>query len=290
MKKFYLLLPLLVMLFSGCKKTDLTPSWLVINDFTLTTNEVTEGENTHNITDAWVYMDNVALGVFELPARIPVLAEGTHNFVIYPGIKVNGISATRQRYPFYNRFETSIELTRGMEHTVTPATTYKSNLQFELIENFENVGFDFDKDLISDTDIVVLTSAMYPDTVAYGNNCGAVYLNLADSLYKGQTNTNLNLPGGEDVYVEIDYMNTNSIAMGVIAENSGGTAEHPPLVILNAQDESELQWKKIYINLIDDVSYEINATSFEIYLLGILDGEETSGVIYLDNIKVVRFE
>ena len=60
-----------------------------------------------NITDAWVTMDGINLGVFELPAQIPILDEGEHNFRISPGIKENGMSATRMIYPFYEIHESS---------------------------------------------------------------------------------------------------------------------------------------------------------------------------------------
>ncbi|UKN02060.1 hypothetical protein K6119_00840 [Paracrocinitomix mangrovi] len=289
MNKIYLF-SLTILLLTSCKKEDNTPSWLIVNDFTLTTDEGTQGANTHAITDAWIYLDNEALGVWSLPAKIPVLDEGEHTLLVYPGIKMNGISATRTRYPFYNKFETTVNLVKDTEVSVTPTTTYKSNLQFQFIEDFEQVGVQFDKDAVSDTNIVIVTSSQQPDIVKYGNGCGAIYLSETDSVFKAQTNTNLNLPVGEDVYVEIDYMNTNSIALNVIAENSTGIAEHPPVFIINPQDESEMKWKKIYINLIDDVSYEINATSFELYLISILDKDITSGVIYLDNIKVIRYQ
>ncbi|MEX1002067.1 MAG: hypothetical protein WDZ35_08125 [Crocinitomicaceae bacterium] len=290
MKKIYWLNFFLLLLHVSCKKDDTTPSWLVIEDIELSTNEVTEGENSDNITDAWVYMDNQALGVFELPARIPVLAEGTHDFTIYAGIKVNGISATRTRYPFYERYDASIHLVKNEEVSISPVISYKSNIQFELLEDFEDVGIDFNKTYESDTAMVTIDKSMYPDIVKYGNHCGAVYLNQLDSLFKAVTSANLKLPKSEDVYVEIDYMNNNSIALGVVAQNSGGSAEHTPLVIMNSQPTEEMKWKKIHINLKDDVSSEINATSFEIYLISILDAENSEAVIYLDNIKVIRYE
>lgn len=289
MKIFYLFI-LVPFLFWGCKKEDLTPSWLVIDSIDLITDEATEGPDSEGITDAWVYMDNEALGVFSLPARIPVLAEGEHSFTIYAGIKVNGISATRTRYPFYTRYDSQITLVKDQETAVTPIVYYKSDISFELLEDFEDIGIDFEKEPESDTNITIITKNEYPDIVKYGNNCGFISLTEADSVYKGITNTNLNLPRNQDVYVEFDYMNDNTIALGVLAENSGGIAEHPPLVIANAQETTSMQWKKIYIALQEDVSYELNATSYEIYLLSILDAENTSGVIYLDNIKVLRYE
>jgi len=289
MKKVYLLFTVPLILFA-CKKDDLTPSWLVINEFDFTTNESIQGPNSEGITDAWVYMDNEALGVFSLPARIPILAEGKHDFTIYAGMKINGISATRTRYPFYERYDGEINLVRDEEIEISPTITYKSNVQFQLLEDFEDVGIDFEKDAISDTNINIITSGTHPEIVKYGNSCGMISLSQTDSTYKGTTNTNLNLPRNEDVYVEIDYMNLNSMALGVVAKGPGGTNEHTPLVIMNAQDETELQWKKIYIALQDDVSYELNATSYEIYLLSILDADQTDAIIYIDNIKVLRYE
>ena len=156
MKKIYLLVLLPLLFLSSCKKDDNTPAWLIIDHFDLVTNEVSEGANSHGITDAWVFMDGQALGVFPLPARIPILAEGSHDFVIYAGVKMNGISDTRTKYPFYERHDLTLNLAKNEEFTVNPTITYKSNLQFKMIEDFEDVGVDFTKDLISDTDFVVI--------------------------------------------------------------------------------------------------------------------------------------
>jgi hypothetical protein len=284
---FFLLSAFLI---NSCSDKDITPSWLVIESIDLSTDEVSEGVNSHNITDAWIYMDNSPIGVFELPARIPIIAEGEHDFIIYGGIKTNGISATRVRYPFYNRHDVTLNLVKNEEITVNPIVTYKSNLEFPLIEDFENIGFEFVKNPISDTNITVISNNDFPEIVKYGNNCGAIYLSESDSIYKGLTSLNMALPHNEDVFVEIDYMNDNSMAMGVIAENSGGTAEHTPLVVLNPQENSSMVWKKIYIDLKDDVSFEINATTFEIYLLSILDADKSNSSFYIDNIKVVHYQ
>ena len=85
-------------------------------------------------------------------------------------------------------------------------------------------------------------------------------------------------------------MNSNSLGMGVIAQNSNDYIEHTPLVIMNPQAPSTMVWKKIYIELTEDVSFETNATSYEIYLISVLDPENTTGVIYIDNIKVIRYQ
>ncbi|MBI3135105.1 MAG: hypothetical protein HYZ14_10575 [Bacteroidetes bacterium] len=288
MKKSLLLICTASVLFS-CKE-DTTPAWLEIPSIELTTDEPVEGSDSHGITDAWVYMDGTALGVFELPAKIPVLAEGEHNFLIYAGIKNNGISATRIKYPFYDRYEVTLNLVKGEKITVNPVVNYKSNLTFELIEDFEDTGIDFSAALISDTPMVFVDKTDYPEIVKYGQRCGGIFLTETDSIFKAATATYLDLPKSEDVFMELDFLNNNSIRMGVIAQNTTDYSEHTPLVQMNPQSESSWVWKKIYIDLKEDVSYEIYATSYELYLLSVLDPENTLGKIYLDNIKVIRYQ
>jgi hypothetical protein len=279
----------MMILLSACKQEDLTPAWLKINNFTISTNESTQGANSHNITDAWLYVDGKNLGVYELPCIIPVLEEGEHTLSILPGIKVNGIQETRSPYPFYQTFEVLVDFSKNDTVILNPTTAYKTSVQFPFLEDFEGAGFDIIKGPNSDTNIVFISKAEQPDIVKYGDKCGGVFLSLTDSSYSGKTQSLLNLPRGQDVYLEIDYMCTNSMATGVIAQNSGGTNEHTPLVILNPSEDGEAVWKKIYINLKDDVSFETNATSYEFYLLSILDENSASGYIYLDNVKVVHY-
>lgn len=290
-KRLLLVLPVLAFTFSACKKNvDVTPSWLVIDEFSFTTNVSVEGEATHNITDAWVYMDGQALGVFELPAKIPIIDEGTHEFDIWAGIKNNGISATRKRYPFYDKWVGDINLVKNDTVYLTPDITYKSNLDFELMEDFEDSGIDFGKDALSDTSIVFITETEYPDIVQWGDKCGGVFLTSTDSLFKGITDTDLDLPGGGPVYLEVDYLNTNSIAFGLVAQNSTGVADQGPIVLMNRQEPGTEVWKKIYIDLEENVSFEIFATSWEAYFVSVLDPENpSSGFVYLDNIKIIHY-
>lgn len=285
----YLLLFLSPFFILSCKE-DTTPSWLEIPAFNFTTDEVTEGADSEGITDAWVYMDGAAIGVFELPCRIPILAEGEHYFIINAGIKQNGISAYRMKYPFYERWEGTINLTKGETVSITPNIQYKSNLDFHLIEDFESPGMMFEDDPLTQTSLVFLSETEKPEVVQYGFRCGAVYLNETDSVFKALTSSFLELPKNEDVFLEIDFMNNNSMVMGVIAQNTADYIEHTPYVQMNPQDSASMQWKKIYIDLKEDVSFEINATSYEIYLLSVLDTDNSKGVIYLDNIKIISYK
>ncbi len=274
----------------GCKQEDITPSWLKINEFELITNETSQGPNSHAITDVWVFIDGQALGVFELPAKLPVLDEGEHDFVIFPGIKNNGISATKIRYPFYKTFDITETLVKNDTLELFPVTSYKENVEVAYLEDFEDAGISLLKGPSSDTDIVFVNKDDFPELVVYGDKCGRIQLGNMDSLYTGITNDMMNLPKAQDVALEIDYRNNNSLAMGVLARfPDGSTNQHNPLVIMNPQERGKEVWKKIYIDLKEDISFEITATDFEIYFLGVLDEGNPDADIYIDNIKVVHF-
>lgn len=290
MIKKILLLFSVPLLFLGCSKEDLTPSWLKIEPFTLSTDVSSQGANSHAITNVWLFMDSKSLGVFELPCVIPILDEGEHTFEMIPGVKNNGISAKRVIYPFYNTFKIDGELVLNDTLTISPSTTYKNSTVFSYIEDFEGAGFSLVKGPSSDTDIVFITAAEHPEIVKYGDKCGGIYLTALDSIFTTSTQSSLNLPKVSKVFLEIDYRNDNSISMGVIARYPDlSTSEHTPLVIMNPQTTGEEVWKKIYIDLTEDVSFEVSASSYEIYFLSYLDPDKTAGTIYIDNIKVVHF-
>ena len=107
---------------------------------------------------------------------------------------------------------------------------------------------------------------------------------------KKQGLSHLDLPGGGPVYLEVDYLNTNSIAFGLVAQNSTGVADQGPIVLMNRQEPGSEVWKKIYIDLEENVSFEIFATSWEAYFVSVLDPENpSSGFVYLDNIKIIHY-
>ena len=82
MKKIKYLLIVLVL--SSCQKEDKVdiPTYLKIDNIALD-----EGNTTSNITDAWVYVNDQLQGVYELPAKFPVLEEEIQTVRIKAGIK-----------------------------------------------------------------------------------------------------------------------------------------------------------------------------------------------------------
>lgn len=275
-------------LLSACVKNNPEPVWLSIDKWVLEENPDMEnppGELTQNLSEVWVYVDNKVIGVFELPCKIPVLTSGNKKIQLYPTIRNNGISATKKIYPFCEPVVLQMDLVAGQTYNITPTTRYYSTVQIWQ-ENFSSNTIALDTDDLSNASITVGSD---PDiTQSPGNGYGHIHLTTSDSLWIGYTIDNMDLPQGEEVYLEIDYRNSNSLLTGVLAISNSEIKENPD-ISLNPQDPSSMVWKKIYIDLKEIVSYSTSAEYFKIYLRALLDNGDTEGDIYIDNINVVHF-
>jgi len=291
-----LILSSVVFLLGSCIKNNPDPSWIEVNDWQLIANpdaQYPTGELTENITDAWVYVDNELIGVFEVPFKIPVLLDGGRELKIYPAVKNNGISATKKIYPFLEPFVTDVNLVMNEVVTVTPVTQYYKSIQF-WIEDFEDASFAIADGNGSLASLVRTSDANVLNNNVNGAFFGRIALNETNNTYIGSTTANnqgslvMDLPRGQEVYLEIDYHTTSNLVTGVLAINSSGIADNP-MVQINGQDASEVQWRKIYIDLREVVSGSTDADYFEFSFNAELESGVASGEINIDNIKAVYF-
>ncbi|MGV3632679.1 MAG: hypothetical protein ACO1O6_15855 [Bacteroidota bacterium] len=285
--KFFTKIGLISLLFlNSCVKNNPDPSWIKIENWVLNENlDVEEGELSHNFTDVYITVDDQIIGIFELPVRLPLLEEGEHKITLYPVVRNNGISATKKIYPFCEPQTITVNLKKNEVHTIVPQTRYYDGTDF-WIEDFENTVFNIDDN--NAYSMAKLVKSDDPAILRYGNYFGHVPLTASDSIWLGKT-SNMSLPkNAAEVYLEIDYITSNTLLTGLYAISDSDLKDNPNIQ-LNPQDESDLHWKKIYIDLKELVSSSINATSFSHYFMAILDEDKNSANIYLDNIKVVHF-
>lgn len=278
-----------VALLSACVRNNPKPVWLTIDKWTLEANPDMENpptELTQNLSEVWLYVDNKIIGVFELPCKVPVLASGENVKVqLYPAIRNNGISATKKIYPFCEPVEVTMNLVAGETYHFAPVTRYYSNVIITQ-EDFNSSTIAIDTDPVSNASIVVGSDPNIAQSP--GNGYGHIHLTQADSLWVGYTIENFVLEQGKEVYLEIDYRNSNSLLTGVLGISSSEVKDNPN-ILLNAQDASSMKWKKIYIDLKEIVSYSTSADYFKMYLRALLDDGKTEGDIYIDNLNVVHF-
>jgi hypothetical protein len=273
-------------LFTACKKeipNGGIPAYIQIDTIKVTSN-ANQGSASHNVTDAWIFVDNEPLGAFQLPCKIPVLKEGKHTILVRGGIKMNGISATRVPYPFYQFYQVDTRLAKDSITVVSPTVTYFPDIIFPYIEDFTSGGVSLIPDPVkSDTDIIRLTSG--PDLLQ--GPCGAIYMppgKVDTVLYYMNSDVEL-LGGGTTTYLELDYKNNHPFVMGLYVNNPTSVVQKQLFQFNNSDD-----WNKIYINLTDYVSAENSALDFKLFFGALKTGEDTTKdvKIFLDNIKLVH--
>jgi len=280
----YVILGILALSVNGCEiinPAEDIPSYIKIEPFQLTT-QVDEGSASQSITDGWVYVDEILLGAYTLPATIPVLETGEQEIIVDPGIKENGISATPVIFPYYDRFTTSVNLTETETIAIQPKTQYKGNVEFVFIENFEGSHIFTD-----DRDEYPETAVSITDDGSFEGNSGKITLTKDSPLFDVATLSFFeNLPSnGIKVYLEINYKTEVEFGVGLRGRNFAGAEE---LYVSNGLNRSAI-WKKVYINLTNTV-IDANLEYYQVSLVAELPDEMESADIMIDNIKLLHFE
>ena len=287
MKVILLFIPLAFLL-STCIKNNPDPAWLEVNDWTLMANANyfgAEGALTENLTEAWVYVNDDLIGVFEVPFKIPILKSGAVDIKVFPAIKNNGISATKKVYPFLETYQINAVLVANETLTISPTTKYKDNLFFT-IEDFE----DINTNIVNDPNTSAASFSLSNNNLQWfnGNFYAKVALNATDSTWIAYTNWASYIPKGIEVYLEIDYRNSNSVTTGLLAISPSGTLPNTH-IRLNAQKSLPVVWKKIYLDLREMVGASANGAYFEQSFEAYLEDGLTSSDIEIDNLKLIHF-
>ena len=278
-------LPLvLVLLFTSCdiiNPAEDTPAFIYIEDFTVTA-AGTQGSHSSKITDAWVWVGGENQGVYPLPAHIPVLQSGTQTIFVEAGIKTNGITASRESYPFYTTHEQEIDLNPNETDTIRPDISYTID-EIPFIEDFE-VGnkLSIFSDSINHSIDRELTDTLEGQL---GNYFGEIVID-GDAYEVFECGTDdLNLPTNKPVYLEMDYKCNNTMVVGLYA-NSNSQVEKNAIIYLNPKT----QWNKTYISLSEYLVAYNNANSYKLFFGMIRDTSQAQSEMYLDNIKIVYEE
>jgi hypothetical protein len=281
---------LTILLFVGsCSffdKHEDTPSYIHIKKFSLSTNSA-QGTNSNNITDAWVYVNGNSMGVFELPCTIPLLEEGETRITLYAGIKDDGISAIRKIYPFYTNYVIDKNLVRGIVDTISPTCTYFDAPQCYIDkEEFEDAGVKFVADVSSTINV---TKTNVAGEVFEDQFSGKFEMNAADVFMKAFYTPNFQFPGnGLQAYVELNYKNNMTFTIGLETSEPLNIEQTDNTHIKPSYDDNgNLVWKKIYINLTDLINLHPNATNYRVYIKAVNIDAQDGLFVLLDNFKVV---
>ncbi|NCA75329.1 MAG: hypothetical protein EOM90_03255 [Alphaproteobacteria bacterium] len=278
---------LLILLLTGatsCEKfkgDQTIPAYLKIDSIYLSTEYYAQGTASHQITDAWVYIDDYSMGAFELPAKLPALYQGKHKVMIWPGIKRDGIGATRTVYEFYSPITREVTFTEDSTSSMgVLKTTYQSTTLFSWKEDFESISVSLDTTDRSLT-AIRLTAPGSPDTFE-GNHSGWVVLDTANNFFECQSHEEYAIPAST-VYLELNFNISNSMIVGVFTY-SDLMVYQSPIITLNPTNDT---WKKIYIDLTTTLNAYSGMKTFRVYLYTFLDSGLEKSTLLFDNFKVV---
>lgn len=259
------------------------PTYIIIDSVRLNpTLAEKHGSVSHKITDVWVYYNLQLLGAFELPAKVPVLANGKGQLQILAGIWDNGLSGTRTKYPFYTVDTFTFNATPGKSIAYTPNFYYRTADQPVIryvVENFEQ-GNSF-MPLAGDTSLI-RTNAI--NEVYEGTWSGKMYMRDTDKTAQCITSQDFPLPASRDAYLELNYKNDVSFDVRLEVFWNGSTIRSD---IISLRERST--WNKVYLRLGGFASTYQNG-KFKFYLRSTLPPGKTEGTILLDNFKVIYFE
>lgn len=281
MRRYLLYLPfcLFFAVFCACSKSNLqapVPSYIQIDTALVSvTSPSIQGTTSNKITDIWLYVDQKFKGAYPIGHLIPVVSSGSTDIIIYPGIKNNGISATRLPYVFLQGLNINLNLQPTQTIHYKPLFPYKTAAVFQQVEGFEGNGICF----TNAPDASCATTTISGTDVFEGAKCLSMSKNMTDATPLAKIKTSITYPlpaSGAAVYMELNYKTNQPVEIGVYS-----TGGERPAMTLNPSDG----WNKIYISLTSVVSNQPVYPYNGVYIKA--QKQTSSPEIYIDNFKLI---
>ena len=283
MKNQYLLIVCItiISLFSCEKQKAIVPGFLKIDDVVLQAAPA-QGSSNDRITDINLFINDQSIGIFELPALIPIQQTGNVNLKIRGVVYKNGQSNEKVDYPFYTTFNLDTTFIPEAQMELTPVVKYQGSAIFDdpwSGEDFET-GVNFNYSPLSDTVFRRITDPVD----AFEGASGLAYLTESMDFFEAWSPTFSNIPrNGVDVWLEMDYKSTHRFAISVFVNGTSITNQRS-IVFFNPR----VTYGKVYIELNSVFSTLSGAFN---YTLAIGFPKQVGEVaqFHLDNVKLVRF-
>jgi len=260
------------------------PAYVNIDSFTFTAGAA-QGTSSSNITDMWVYANGDIQGVFAVPSTVPVLRKGNTDVLVFAGIKNDGISSTRIKYPFYTVFDTTLNLEETKSHTIHPHFRYADGVNIDTSRDFESFQAG------SSNDGGIMTGINDPAIAFEGSECAKAYIEPGGSFLQFVDDGTLSIPSGTAVFLEMDYSANNLFSLGVLSLDDGDLDKHPIIYITpTTTDAGTLPtWNKIYIDL-GQIGLDYPNAAYHRLYIECYPSESTSPTLFFDNLKIVRWQ
>lgn len=280
---FVLLAPLAGLLWSGCdmiNPSEPTPTYVQIDSFFFKppSDPIATAGYTHKINSCWVTLDGKTIGVFDLPAKVPIILSKPGKLLVAPGVVINGMNDYLVQYPYYSGDTTTLSPKPGEVVTFTPKTGYYTDTKFPWKEDFEG-GNDLGTRLSGDTDLV---RSNMPAAKLDGGYSGYIVLKSPQKDMEAITVSTFKA-SGQNVTMEIDYRSSMPFYIG-LQSVEGNTFKY----VLGINPRSERN--KIYIALGSFLSSFQSSTGYRLQIRAELPSGQSEGFVAIDNLKIVSFD
>lgn len=266
-----------ITLMNRCKIIDpkeKVPTYVHIDSFRFETSDL------HDIRYAWVYYNNNPIGAFDLPATVPVMASGTGEIKVLPGVPINGRGERPVAYPFYKGYNYTLNEAPGQIVNLSPSTRYFDSTRFQVISEFEAGITKFAR--AAGTTTIISTSD--PALVFQGTGTGAVFLNTATDSTVDSTRNAFKV-GFSAAFIEFDYKSSVNAVFGMKGVLSGLLTTDVEYIAGVLPNKS---WSKFYLNITSFVN-KYQGGDYYLFIKTNVPSGQANGQLLIDNIKLVTF-
>jgi len=262
------------------------PRYLVVPDVMFTPDEL-QGTASVNITDLWVYSATDVVGVFPLPAVVPLLPQDMESGSVrlLAGIRENGLSDRRAPYPFYTAFDQESFPEPGFRDTLQPAVELVEDVRLIRVEDFETSNVF--GSMIGGQGLIRVDAA---GQVFEGEESGWIEVQAGTEAVRVRTvEQEYDLENGVPAFLEMDYRCDQPFAVGLFGFRDGQEWQQPAMVLTATDDGLNPVWNKIYIDLAPLVTAQGVADHFEVYFECFLEAGRATGTVGVDNIRILTY-
>jgi hypothetical protein len=264
---------------AGCVEENAVPAYLNLSPFTLVA-KGEEGTAQHKISDAWVYVDGQNIGIFELPATVPVVELGNRTIEIAPGIRNNGTRSNPIIYPMVSFFRTTADFKAADTTRLALKTNYLSGLKFWVVENFESGN-----SLRVNREVGGTPPSVNIVSNGFEGKGAEIKLTKNNPLMEKAIVTKAQLPDNAiATFLELHYKTESPLEVAI-----WGTSSSNQVGITTAKIilRPNTDWNKTYLNLTQEAK-DMRMTDFQVVFRSLLPDTLQQATILLDNIKLIQ--
>lgn len=269
---------LFLLFVNGCVEENDVPVYINIPSFSFTTT-TGQGTASQKISDVWVYVDGASLGAYQLPARFPFVGTGKHEFLLFAGIRNNGVRSNPVIFAGTKTFSTTLDLKAGDDVTIRPTTTYIDDVKIWLNEDFERTNtFTINRDNNANTAFTTVSDG-------FEGNGAAISLSKANSIIEKATAIKAQLPdNAQSSIIELHYKTESPLAVGILGSSSVFLNGDVFYKIILSPNQT---WNKTYIDVTKEAK-NLRTKDFQVIFRSILPDSLDKARILIDNVKLIQ--